>query len=221
MVDRNRAEPAAGGGADHDHDDNTRLALTIWREAQPAAGTLVPVYLEHRGITIPPPASLRYHLALRHGPTKLDLPGMVAAVQAPDRPITAIHRTFLTLDGRDKARVSQPKMALGPIGHGAVRLAAPHAVLGLAEGIETALSAMQLFSVPVWCALGSRLDQVALPRQVQRIVLFADNGDAGVKAARKAAAVFSDRGIKVSVKCPPPAYGDWNDVLAAENRSAE
>ena len=79
---------------------------------------------------------------------------------------------------------------------------------------------MELFRVPVWCALGSRLDQVAVPRQVQRIVIFADNGDAGVKAANKAAATFSDRGIKVSVKFPPPEHGDWNDVLAAEHRSA-
>ncbi len=50
-------------------------------------------------------------------------------------------------------------MALGSIGNGAVRLGRAGKALGLAEGIETGLSAQQLFEVPVWAALGSRMDR--------------------------------------------------------------
>ena len=66
------AEPALGKNRDK--------ALEIWRESIPAAGTLAEVYLLSRGITIPPPPTLRFHPALRHYRTGLDLPTMVAAV---------------------------------------------------------------------------------------------------------------------------------------------
>ena len=113
-------------------------------------------------------------------------------------------------------------MALGRIGKGAVRLAKAGPVLGLAEGIETALSAMQLFDVPTWAALGSRMHQVALPEVVHHVVIYADNGGAGLKAANKAVDEFTGQGCKVTVRWPPTGYGDWNDALRAleQERSA-
>ena len=201
------------------HRDNRRAALDIWREAGPAAGTLVEKYLRRRGITLPVPPSIRYHPGLRHGPTGLILPTMVAAVQAPDRRVTAIHRTFLNEFG-GKATVSTPKMALGPLGTGAVRLAKAGPVLGLAEGVETGLSAQQLFSVPVWAALGSRLDRVALPDIVRHIVIYADNGSAGVEAAHKAVEAFTSLQRRVTLRLPPERFGDWNDALQALEREA-
>ena len=39
---------------------NASFALDIWRQCQAAGGTLVETYLRSRGITIPPPASIRY-----------------------------------------------------------------------------------------------------------------------------------------------------------------
>ena len=36
-----------------------RAALKIWRQCKPASGTLVEIYLGARGITIPPPPTLR------------------------------------------------------------------------------------------------------------------------------------------------------------------
>ena len=89
---------------------------------------------------------------------------MVAAVQAPDRTIAAIHRTYLLPGGTGKAQVSKPKMALGPLGSGAVRLAKAGPVLGLGEGIETALSAMQLFGV--------RMRLLPAPLHIGRTSLF-------------------------------------------------
>ena len=56
-------------------------------------------------------------------------------------------------------------------------------LLGLSEGIETALSAQQLFGLPCWAALGSRFVRVALPDIVAHVVLYADNGSAGVDSS--------------------------------------
>ena len=195
--------------------DNGRAALDIWREARPAAGTLVEKYLRCRGIALPVPPSIRYHPGLRHKATGLILPAMVAAVQAPDRRVTAIHRTFLNEFG-GKAALSAPKMALGPLGAGAVRLAKAGRVIGLAEGIETALSAMEITGTPCWAALSAtRLSRVAMPPGVRAVALFADNGDAGERAAREAAAAYRRQGKAVTIQRPPQGSADWNDALNA------
>ena len=199
----------------------TEVALVIWRASRPALNTPVEKCLRHRDITIPVPPSLRYNPSVKYAPSGLYLPCMVAAVQAPDRNVTAIHRTYIRDDGRSKAGVSTPKMALGPIGAGAVRLGPAGPVLGIAEGIETGLSAAQLFGLPVWAALSaSRLDRLWLPPEAREVHIFADNGAAGYEAAERAAKAFQAQGRRVVVRFPPEQFGDWNDALSAGVLSA-
>ena len=182
----------------------------MWGEAK--IGSLP--YLAERGIENPTPLTLRRHGALLHALTGLYLPAMVAAAQAPTRDVVAIHRTFLTSDWKRKAPVSSPKMALGTLGAGAVRLAAASEEVGIAEGVESGLSAMQLFDVPVWSALGSeRLHKIELPPEVRRVVIFGDNGPAGHKAAMRAVETYTAQGRKVTLRFPPSEFGDFNDVL--------
>jgi hypothetical protein len=128
--------------------DDSRLeaATEIWQATQPIGNTLAATYFESRGLHPPWPIWLRYHGALRHGPTGLRFPALVAGVTNGGGKFVAIHRTFLKLNGGGKAAVSDPKMALGALQDGAVRLGRADKVLGLAEGIETALSAQQLFA---------------------------------------------------------------------------
>src|SRR3546814_6337952 len=72
------------------------------------------------------------------------LPALVAAVRN-DAGILALNRTFLDPDSDRLASFEQPKRSLGSPGSGAVRLAYPRdGRLGLAEGNESALSAMQM-----------------------------------------------------------------------------
>ncbi len=85
--------------------------------------------------------------------------------------------------------------------------------LGLAEGIETGLSSQQLFEIPVWCALGSRLNRVTIPDEVIEVQVFADNGAPGKEAAMKACDAFTAAGKRVAIRHPPEAFGDWNDTL--------
>ena len=63
--------------------------------------------MRHRGINVPAPKSLRYNPAVLYTDSNLYLPCMVAAIQAPDRSITAIHRTWIRDDGQGKAGVDQ------------------------------------------------------------------------------------------------------------------
>ncbi len=197
---------------------HTEAALAIWRASQPAPGSPVEAYHRGRSVTIPIPPTIRYHPGVRYEGSGLLLPCMVAAVQAPDRKVTAIHRTYIRDDGQGKAGVAEPKMALGPIGAGAVRLGPAQPALGLAEGIETALSAMQLFEIPVWAALGSRMDRVEVPDCVVEVQIFGDNGGRGHEAANKAAETFTKQGRCVALRSPPSEFGDWNDALTALER---
>lgn len=186
-------------------------AKEIWASCQD--GERLTAYLNARSITLAVPPSLRFHPALLHTPTGLQLPAMVAAIQNSSRAITAIQRTYLTSDCSRKAGVHPPKMSLGPFEDGAVRLAHVGEVLGLSEGIETALSAMQLHDVPVWAACGSRMHRVALPDGVREVHVFADNGVPGRLAAEKAADRFTRDGRRVLLRFPPDRFGDWNDVI--------
>ena len=190
-------------------------ALAIWRDAKPD-GEIVAVYLRSRGITIPIPPTLRQGTAILHGRTPV--PAMVASVQGPDRRIMAVQLTYLTWEGR-KAPVTKPRMATGPTRTSAVRLAAVGEVLGLAEGIETALSAMQLAGIPVWATLGAEnLSLAHVPDRVRELHVFADADRAGQAAADKTAERHSRRGLKVLIRTPPEGFGDWNDVVAAKAR---
>jgi hypothetical protein len=110
-------------------------------------------YLRGRGITIPVPPSVRYHPACKHTDTGLLLPCMVAAIQAPDRSITAIHRTFIRDDGQGKAGVAKAKMMLGNVAGGAVRLAYAGPKMIVAEGLETALTVQEATGLPTWAVL--------------------------------------------------------------------
>jgi putative DNA primase/helicase len=148
------------------------------------------------------------------------LPAMIAAVQAPDRAITAVQVTLLSEPGR-KAGVPTPRLNPVPLDAGAVRLAKAATVLGLAEGIEDALSAMQLHGLPCWAALGAgRMHRVGIPAEIQEIIVFADNDDVGRRAAERVVEAHQKK-RRVTVVYPPERFEDWNDYLRAAATARE
>ncbi len=196
---------------------NQGHAIEIWRVSRDPIGTVTAAYLWHRTITIATPASIRDHPGLKHSPTGLNLPAMVAAITCADRKVIAIQRTFLRCDGRGKANVSEPKMTLGTMRDGAVCLGPAGPVLGIAEGVESSLSAMQLFGLPTWCSLSaSRLDRLWLPTEAVEIHIFGDNGTPGHEAAERAAETYQAQGHRVVLRFPPERFGDFNDLLREE-----
>ena len=208
-----RPSAKADAGPDLEEAGRIEAARRIWREALPATGTLVVLYLRSRGITMPIPPTIRCS-NLKHGPTGMKLPTMVCAVQGPDRDVTGIHRTFLRLDGKAKAPFTNPKMMLGHCAGGAVRLAAAGPTLAIGEGIETALTVMQESGIPTWSALSATgMAGVVLPLCVREVILCPDGDGPGRDAARAAARRFLSEGRRVRVARPPDGE-DFNDLVS-------
>lgn len=191
------------------------LAARIWSGARAIAGSPAARYLEARGIALLP-GELRYHPRTPHGRAPLTSfrPALIAAVR-DDVGLVGVHRTFLDLSNDGLADLPIPKSALGRLGGGAVRLAPPaNGILGLAEGVETALSVMQLFDVPCWAALGTeRFRHVAIPSSVQRLILFLDNDAGGRRAERLARDTHAGASFSIEARYPQQPKEDWNDVL--------
>lgn len=148
-------------------------------------------------------------------------PMMVARVEPSDtataegeRP--ALHRTYLGKFG-GKAEVPNPRKMMGTMPTGAaVRLMRHVSVLGIAEGIETAISASVLFKAPVWAALsGGLLSDWSPPSNVRTVIAFGDNDGnfTGQAAAYALARRLNARSVTTSVELPLRPGTDWNDVL--------
>jgi hypothetical protein len=182
-------------------------AIAKWKSSRPG-DSILDQYFYNRGIDPPVPPSLR----------ATNGPAMVAAVQAPDGTVIAVQTTKLT-SRATRAQVVMPRITVGALGLGAVRLAKAGEVLGLAEGVESGLSAMQINGIPTWCCLGAaRMHRVAIPATIRELHIFADNDDAGRIAAERTAAAH--KAIKVTFQFPPDRHKDWNDVLNHQNRRA-
>lgn len=140
-------------------------------------------------------------------------PALIAAVRDSGS-LVGVHRTFLHADRTGRVRV-RARGGLGRFGRGAVRLGCPGARLGLAEGLETALSASILFGLPCWAALGTeRFARVKIPPAVTELLLFLDNDPAG-RRAEKLARVAHPGIASIEALYPLRAGDDWNDVLLA------
>ncbi len=194
--------------------------LDLWDGARLLAGTPAEHYLRRRSIILSPSA-LRFHGRTPLGRGKLAVfrPAMIAALHEQSR-LVALQRTFLDPGQPCRARdLGNPRRMLGRPGHGAVILMPATDALGLAEGIETALSAILLLDIPVWATLGNeRLPHIAIPDTVTRLILLPDNDRGGRIGAAKAVEAYAMPGRTIETLWPPHGLNDWNDVLRAEGK---
>lgn len=198
-----------------DAERKRQFARKLWGEALPAAGTLVEAYLHSRGIAISPPASLRFAPGLRHLSGEC-WPALVAKVEAADGRFLGVHRTYLAPDGHGKAPVEPQKMMLGAVAGGAVRLAPAADGLVIAEGIESALAAMQASGRPAWAALStSGLRSLELPADVRAVTIVPDGDQPGRDAANAAARRWTDEGRAGRIAALPDGK-DINDLLKGD-----
>lgn len=188
-------------------------------------GDLADKYLTARGVgQAVYPKTLRFAANIRDGEGCLR-PALVATVQAPDGSNATLHRTFLRPDGMAKAEMASPrKLMPGTLPEGAaIRLSDYEGgPLGIAEGIETALSATELFDMPAWAAINARnLSRWTPPEGCQEVAIFADNDPkfAGHAAAWTLAHRLACRDIAVTVHLPGDVGEgiDWNDVLLRDS----
>jgi putative DNA primase/helicase len=195
------------------------LALDIWGASYPAGGTIVESYLRSRGITKSVPKTLRMHGALgSYGghPSGDRRPQMVGLVEHAEHGTVGVHRTFLAIDGSQKATLDPQRVLHGLVAGGAVRLGSAGPTLAVTEGIENGLAMLQATGIPTWAALSaSGMRTVILPTEARMVLVAADNDENGVgqRAAYDAARRFLREGRRVKVIAPPEPNTDWNDVL--------
>jgi len=188
-------------------------------------------YLESRAlgdVLNRPPTVLRAHPGLGYwdGAAQLGTyPAMIALFHdASGHPVT-LHVTYLRGDGCAKASVPNPKKILGvPVAGstkgGSIRLYDPSdGVLGVAEGIESALSLHLLQHVPTWASFcADNLTRAELPVGLRKLYIGVDidTSGKGEQVARALAVRVSkwSSGPKVLlVKPEGPAPRDLNDEL--------
>lgn len=191
----------------------------IWEDAFPISGAAGSRYLTQRGLTSSP-GDLRYNPStpLGQGRAVRYRPAIIAAVRQ-GRNLVSIQRLFLAKDGRRLAQdIEKPKLTLGRPRGGAVQLESASHLLGLAEGIETAMAATMLLKIPVWAVLGSeRLHQICIPDEVRKLVILPDNDRAGRVGLERARRAYAHLNIELAHCWPWHGLNDWSDVLAHRN----
>jgi hypothetical protein len=213
-----REAPPASTAAKRDPGQEIAFILT---HAMAIPGTVAARYLESRSLVVPPPADLRCHPDLTHYESRMGYPALVGIVRDRDGEVVALHRTYLeaTADGVAKAAIARPRMMLGKVAGGAVRLAEIGAdgLLGLCEGIETGLAVMTACpELPVWATLSTQhLEQVQLPMAARIVLILADHdgSGAGLRSAEATAARLRAEGRHVVIVAPPEVGQDFNDLL--------
>ncbi|ODU62475.1 MAG: P-loop ATPase [Acetobacteraceae bacterium SCN 69-10] len=194
--------------------DHSREIARILEACQPLAATAAETYLRGRGLDLPDSPDLLFHPDLADFESKRGWCGVVSIVRdgAGER-TGGIHRSYLLDDGSAKAPPG--KKMLGPVAGGSVRLTPlpEDGRIGVAEGIETALSAMRIFGVPTMAALSADgLRRWQWPAGTTHVTIFADAGDAGIQAAATLADRLNVVGIASSIQSP--LHGDdFNDDL--------
>lgn len=188
----------------------------VFKSSKPAKdGDPVSTYLQNRGIE-KLPKMLRYGKTWEYE-TKQDQDAMLAVFSLPDGEAVTIHRTFIK-DGQ-KLDIESPRKVMPPLKKmtgGAVRLYEQADEMGIAEGIETAISASIMYEMPVWAAISATLlENWEPPTGIRRIWVFADNDTetfTGLKAAYSLANRLAVSGQLVWVEVPKKE-GDFNDML--------
>lgn len=171
-------------------------------------------YLWSRTGTYRPTDNLREHFAIRANSHLY--PAMLAKIITHDDKAANIHITLLNMDGRKADIVPAKRVMAGKLPDGcAIRLGEAAPVMGVAEGIETAISASIMFQMPVWaCINGTLLSKWIPPQVAEQIIVFGDN-DRNFAGQAKAYSLANRLEVihkkRVLVEIPIMSGMDWND----------
>lgn len=187
-------------------------------------GTDAERYLQRRGINVLPSAdAVRYEKkqTVRSGGVYQALWSLVTDNQYR---VCYLHRTLL--DGDKKAPVAEVKKAwklqdditISNAASLAIRIFPVTSTLGIAEGIETALSCKQLCNVNTWSVVNAGLmEKFRVPTGVTHLIIFADmdphtaTGQAAAFNCAHANLMAKNDLVKVSIRwCDA---GDFNDMI--------
>ncbi len=197
-------------------------AKRLFRMTQPLADTLADSYLRERGILrASTHAALRFHPSCYYrelvtGRTS-SYPALIAAVTDCAGAITGVHRTWLDPEGVGKAKVDNPRRALGGLLGNGVRFCfpadAPVPVMAAGEGLETMLSLSHVMpGMPMVAALtANHLAAFRFPPECRRVYIAADADAAGRHGIEALSRRAQEEGILPLVLSPE--LGDFNEDL--------
>ena len=202
-----------------------RVATELWagcRSIHP--GDVADRYLRHRGVDVA--LNLGFHprapIAV-YQPCGRGRPALVARISDTEDRLTGVELTYLDPNGRRAAGLRLTRKTVGRVPPGAaVRLApgAPEMLVG--EGVVTTLSAMDRFQLPGWALMAANnLAAWTPPPPVRRLLIAADRGVAGERAAERLRRRLTTVGLEVRIRLPDPSFGDWNDVAVDAPKAEE
>lgn len=185
-------------------------------------GTDAAKYLLNRGITSLPTDAVRYCDTQRALGKVLQA---IYSLATDDKgTLCYLHRTLLDGDKKADIGASQKKLMklqedsyLEHANSVAIRMFPVATTLGIAEGIETALSCHQITGCNTWAVLNATfMKKFRVPRGVSHLIIFADrdNNATGQMAAYHCAnanLMAKNDLQKVSIRWPQ--CGDFNDLL--------
>lgn len=210
-------------------DNRKRIEKTLGECVKLSPGDPVTLYLKRRGFVgvWPLPAVLMLHprMPYWHGGENLGMfPAMVAPLVSPAGDVVALHRTYLTADGRkaDVPKVKKLTGTAGPTDGACIRLCEPQeGRLGVGEGVETCLAAWVATGLPVVAAYSAgSLTRYQWPRDVRRLVVLADNDESGLGSAEVLRERAAAAGLSCVVAAPSDPGADWCDVYSAQGVAA-
>ncbi|MCP3698342.1 MAG: DNA primase [Aliivibrio sp.] len=193
-----------------------RIAST----SKPINGTWSEYYLKERGIFNLPTMSVHHCDSVpyfnEHGVKVGNYEAMVATVtDAQTLEILQQHITYL--QGSKKLYRKVRNITDVDYKVPVIRLMGAEKTLGIAEGIETALSAHDKYNIPCWSTINSGfMKRFRAPAGVTKLWIFADNDQsltghaAAFECARANLSAKND--VCEVVVAWPDGYGDFNDL---------
>ncbi|MDC9597337.1 DUF7146 domain-containing protein [Xenorhabdus anantnagensis] len=202
--------------------DNRQKIITLYSRMPELKGTSAEKYLQSRGIySNQPIEQIRF---CKKQPTyQGDYQAMWALAIDSRGQLCYLHRTYLDGDRKAPLDVTKKMMSLQEdsyLAHAesvAIRMFPVASTLGIAEGIETALSYKQVYGVNTWSTMNAgHMAKFIAPRGVKHLIIFADTdwsatGHAAAMACATKNLKANNDLERVSVRWSD--NGDFNDLL--------
>ncbi|EPT3111743.1 DUF7146 domain-containing protein [Klebsiella michiganensis] len=216
-ADRTRANPVRTTLAQQREKVSRKFA-----KLTPLRGTGADSYLKGRGINSLPAESVRY--CDKQPVDGKNLQAIYALATDDKGELCYLHRTLLDGDKKAQTGGSAKKMMklqedsyLEYAKSVAIRLFPVASTLGIAEGIETALSCHQITKCHTWATMNTAfMKKFRVPAGVKNLIIFADadSNAAGLAAAHVCAeANLKAKNDLETVSVRWPKQGDFNDLL--------
>lgn len=208
--------------SNHNFKSKEELAELDFQKYLKPSDSQIKKYFKNRGIHIlPNNDSLRYSPKHMYDhTTHVEFPCMIGKVVSHAGTYSYIHKTFLFNGNKINLHPQRKLYTLGTGPKGAsIQLFKYEKVLGLAEGIETAMSTTQVYDVPTWSTVNTVLmKKFVCPKGVETLVIFADNDRnlSGQSAAYECARrnMLTKNDLKTIIIMWPEKVGnDFNDSL--------